>query len=159
MFSWDLLRPGLFTLGQTRFPFGDVVHALDSKGPRLIHQQHGAPVRLDLQDGPLHPHQRHRQSSTLSQPDDTSIPANICPPAVCRPQLTREDLNGRKTFSFSGCFLCFGHYRLPLSFNDGSSLDYSACISRVPLTAMLNQKLWEYPSASSNFSSDLHPSQ
>lgn len=109
------LHSALRTLGQTWLPFGDVVDALNSKGSRLIHQQDGVSVQLDLQHSSLHPHQWDQQRATPTRPDNIRIPAVGCPPVPRRPQLSRQHFNGHRAFPLSGCLLSLAHYRLLLS--------------------------------------------
>lgn len=117
------LQCASFTLGQTRFSFGDVVHALNSERPRLVHQQHSVSVELDIQHSPLHPDQGHLQRATPAQCD------NIPTPAGSRAQLPGQHFDGRRTTPFHGSFLWFVHNRLRLP--NISTPPANVCIKRV----------------------------
>lgn len=99
------LASGSVTLGQARFPFGDVVNALNGESPRLIYQQHGVSVLLDFQHSPLHPHQRHWQRASPAQSDHTAGLAVNGAPVPCGPQLPRQHFNRRGTSFFHVCLL------------------------------------------------------
>lgn len=109
-------EPCLLTSGQARFPSGDAVDALNGECPRLVHEQGRVPVQLDLQHGPLHPHQRDQQGARRPRPDQICVAAVGRPPLLRRPQLAGQDFNGRRAHLVSQRF---GHNGPQLSSSNG----------------------------------------